>query len=195
MGQTHGSPTADALRTRESLHAANALRKNTTPFQILQGLITSARMTFPDRPTFLGGKVDNMKRRDFFKSALVTGGVLGRGPRIVCRPSNSAAANRASRRVLIMFKCHFDLGFIDTQVAIIHRYFEKHYPEALRIASTMRQVSDDRYVWTTGSWLLYEYLEQATSEQRKVMEQAVSRGDIAWHALPYTWQTEFLTVP
>jgi hypothetical protein len=56
----------------------------------------------------------------------------------------------------------------------------------------MRQVSDDRYVWTTGSWLLYEYLEQATGEQRKLMEQAVSRGDITWHALPYTWQTEFL---
>jgi len=134
-----------------------------------------------------------MKRRDFFKSALVTGGVLGCGPRLLHgQAANGVPVDPTVKRVLIMFKCHFDLGFIDTQVAIIHRYFEKHYPEALRIASTMRQVSDDRYVWTTGSWLLYEYLEQATGEQRKLMEQAVSRGDIAWHALPYTWQTEFL---
>jgi hypothetical protein len=134
-----------------------------------------------------------MKRRDFFKSALVTGGVLGCAPRLLHGQAASPVhVDPAVKRVLIMFKCHFDLGFIDTQVAIIHRYFEKHFPEALRISSVMRQISDDRYVWTTGSWLLYEYLEHATGERRKVMEQAVGRGDIAWHALPYTWQTEFL---
>src|SRR5689334_24452348 len=49
-----------------------------------------------------------------------------------------------------------------------------------------------RYVWTTGSWLLYEYLEQATSEERSRMEKAIAAGDIAWHALPFTWQTELL---
>ena len=49
-----------------------------------------------------------------------------------------------------------------------------------------------RYVWTTGSWLLYEYLEQATSEERTRMEKAISAGDIAWHALPFTWQTELM---
>src|SRR5689334_23954294 len=46
-----------------------------------------------------------------------------------------------------------------------------------------------RYVWTTGSWLVYEYLEQATPEERTRMEKAVAAGDIAWHALPFTWQT------
>src|SRR5207244_10706078 len=28
---------------------------------------------------------------------------------------------------------------------------------------------------------------------RKRMEQAIARGDIAWHALPFTWQTELLS--
>ena len=50
-----------------------------------------------------------------------------------------------------------------------------------------------RYVWTTGSWLLYEYLEQASPADRKTMEEAIARGDIAWHALPFTWQTEMLS--
>jgi hypothetical protein len=50
-----------------------------------------------------------------------------------------------------------------------------------------------RYVWTTGSWLLFEYLEQASAAERKTMEDAIARGDIAWHALPFTWQTEMLT--
>ena len=56
----------------------------------------------------------------------------------------------------------------------------------------MRQAGEDRYVWTTGSWLLYEYLEQATSEQRRRAEQAVAAGDLAWHALPFSWETEML---
>ena len=48
------------------------------------------------------------------------------------------------------------------------------------------------YVWTTGSWLLYEYLEQASSDQRRRVEQAVAAGDLAWHALPFSWETEML---
>ena len=43
-----------------------------------------------------------------------------------------------------------------------------------------------------GSWLLYRYLEQANGASRKRMEDAVARGHIAWHALPFTWQTELL---
>ena len=137
--------------------------------------------------------VHNMKRRDFFKNVAAAGGTLGYSSQLLQAQATSATQpDPTVKRVLAMFKCHFDLGFIDTQEAIIRRYFEKHFPEALRIASTMRQIGDDRYVWTTGSWLLYEYLEQATGEQRQLMEQAVSKGDIAWHALPYTWQTEFL---
>ncbi len=61
-----------------------------------------------------------------------------------------------------------------------------------RVATQMRMSGQDRYVWTTGSWLLYEYLEQANGELRRQMEQAVAAGDIAWHALPFSWQTEFL---
>ena len=56
----------------------------------------------------------------------------------------------------------------------------------------MRESGDERYVWTTGSWLLYEYLEQATPQDRKRMEQAIAKGDIAWHALPFSWQTEMM---
>ena len=60
------------------------------------------------------------------------------------------------------------------------------------LANQLRQSGSHRYVWTTGSWLLYEYLEQATPEERARMEKAISAGDIAWHALPFTWQTELM---
>ena len=96
------------------------------------------------------------------------------------------------KRVLVVFKCHLDVGFTNTQAAVVHRYFDQYFPQAIRTASELRQDGRRQYVWTTGSWLLYEYLEQAAPEDRKRMEQAVGDGAIAWHALPFSWQTELL---
>jgi hypothetical protein len=103
-----------------------------------------------------------------------------------------APPNPAINRVLVMFKCHFDAGFIDTQAHVVHRYFAEYFPQAIRTAQQMKQAGSNRYVWTTGSWLLFEYLEQASPEERRRMEQAIADGDIAWHALPFSWQTEMM---
>ncbi len=96
------------------------------------------------------------------------------------------------KKVLVMFKCHLDVGFTDTQAGVMRKYFDVYYPEAMKRAASMRESGADRYTWTTGSWLLYEYLEQASADARKRMEQAIAAGDIAWHALPFSWQTEVL---
>lgn len=96
------------------------------------------------------------------------------------------------KRVLVMFKCHLDVGFTDTQAGVMRKYFDVYYPEAMKRAAAMRDAGADRYTWTTGSWLLYEYLEQAPADGRKKMEQAIAAGDIAWHALPFSWQTEVM---
>jgi hypothetical protein len=119
-----------------------------------------------------------MKRRHFVSTLLAAGGTL--------------LAAAPVKRVLVMFKCHLDVGFVDTQAAIIRRYFDQFFPQAISIASAMRSAGDDRYVWTTGSWLLYSYLAQAAPSDVKRMEDAILRGDIAWHALPFTWQSELL---
>ena len=103
-----------------------------------------------------------------------------------------ARPDPAVRRVLAMFKCHLDVGFVDTQANIVRKYFTEFFPAAIGTAESMRQAGEDRYTWTTGSWLLYEYLEQAGPAERKRMEGAIARNDIAWHALPFTWQTELL---
>lgn len=129
-----------------------------------------------------------MKRRDFIGIALAGGSALS-----WARSVEQAQESRSDvKTVLVMFKCHFDLGFIDTQAGIMRKYFQEYFPHAIQIAKTMRESGEDRYVWTTGSWLLYEYLEQANSEDRARMEEAVRDGDIAWHALPFSWQTELM---
>ena len=136
-----------------------------------------------------------MRRRDFVKSALAVGGAslwnpLGGFP--LQDAEKPVAPDPQVKRVLAMFKCHFDAGFIDTQANVVHKYFTDYFPLAIRVAQEMRRRGKDRYVWTTGSWLLYEYLEQAAPQDRKRMEDAVARGDIAWHALPFSWQTELM---
>ncbi len=128
-----------------------------------------------------------MKRRDFIGTALAVGGGLWPAASRAAEPPDTSV-----KTVLVMFKCHFDLGFIDTQAGVTRKYFESYFPQAIQVAKTMRESGHDAYIWTTGSWLLYEYLEQAASGPRQQMEQAVGRGDIAWHALPYSWQTELL---
>jgi hypothetical protein len=137
-----------------------------------------------------------MKRREFVKSALVLSGGLALGRELAFGMQDDIGAPATPdpdiKRVLVMFKCHFDAGFVNTQAAVVHEYFSVYFPRAIEVAEQVRASGPERYVWTTGSWLLYEYLEQASAQDRRRMEQAIARGDIAWHALPFNWQTEVM---
>jgi Domain of unknown function (DUF5054) len=133
-----------------------------------------------------------MQRRDFIKSVLGSALVL-KTPVLFGQQSQAApASDPGVKRVLVMFKCHFDAGFVDTQAAVVNKYFKTYFPLAMDLANQLRDSGDQRYVWTTGSWLLYEYLEQATPAERTRMEKAIGMGDIAWHAIPFSWQTELM---
>jgi len=136
-----------------------------------------------------------MQRREFVKKSLILGGTYacGQGSSLAMPPYVvPGKIDPQVKRVLVMFKCHFDAGFIDTQANVVNKYFKVYFPQAIETANTLRQSGSKRYVWTTGSWLLYEYLEQATHQERRRMEQAIAAGDIAWHGLPFSWQTELM---
>lgn len=129
-----------------------------------------------------------MNRRNFVSSALAGFGAR----RLLAKARQARTEQPGVKRVLVMFKCHLDVGFIDTQAAVIHKYFATYYPRAIDTAQQLRASGSDAYIWTTGSWLLYEYLQQASAADTRAMEQAIGRGDVAWHALPFTWQSELL---
>jgi hypothetical protein len=144
-----------------------------------------------------------MRRRKFLEALLATGSTAWVANASPFDPTKLLQAPTAAtpppspeiKRVLIVFKCHFDAGFIDTQANVVHRYFNEFFPKAIDTAEQLdRSKGPDHanYTWTTGSWLLYEYLEQASSEQRKRMEQAIHDGFIAWHAIPFSWQSELM---
>ncbi|MDB5059650.1 MAG: hypothetical protein JWO59_3122, partial [Chloroflexi bacterium] len=95
------------------------------------------------------------------------------------------------RVVHLIFKTHLDLGFTDFARNVMARYRSDYIPRALQLARSLREsVAQDRFVWTTGSWLIDEYLRQGTAEERRQMESGIAAGDIAWHGLPCTFHSE-----
>ncbi|MDO5577290.1 MAG: hypothetical protein Q4F84_09430, partial [Fibrobacter sp.] len=108
----------------------------------------------------------------------------------VCAFSLSAQ-NTQVKKVYTVFKTHLDVGFTDYSSAVETRYVQEFIPKALDVAEQLRaDGSNDRYVWTTGSWLILRYIQQASPEAIKRLEKAIQRGDIVWNAVPYTVETE-----
>jgi hypothetical protein len=97
------------------------------------------------------------------------------------------------KKIHLIFKTHLDVGFTDTARNVVTQYFERDIPQAISLAEDLRQANGPaRFLWTTGSWLIYEYLEQAPSKKRKRLEDAILAGDITWHGLPFTTHSELM---
>ncbi|MGG6311970.1 DUF5054 domain-containing protein [Paenibacillus macerans] len=96
-------------------------------------------------------------------------------------------------RVHVIFKTHLDIGFTHLAANVARQYREEFIPQALELAERMENSpGPERFVWTVGSWLIHHYLEHADEPQRLRMEQAIQKGLIAWHALPFTTHTELI---
>ena len=109
-----------------------------------------------------------MKRRSFLEGLFAASALrpLTAAPFVPQEPA-PAAPDPAVKRVLVMFKCHLDVGFIDTQANVVRKYFDGIFPRPFEPPPPCARQGKDRYVWTTGSWLLYEYLEQAAAPDRQ----------------------------
>lgn len=97
------------------------------------------------------------------------------------------------KKVHLIFKTHLDIGFTDLGANVINKYFEHFIPSAISLSEQMRKNAEtDRFVWTTGSWLIYEFLERSSANNRRRMERAIENGDIVWHGLPFTTHSELM---
>ena len=97
--------------------------------------------------------------------------------------------------VHLVAKTHLDVGFTLPAAEVVDRYVESYIPRALALAAELRaRGGPERYVWTTGSWLVHTYLERADAAGRAEAEAAIEAGDLAWHALPFTTHTELCDV-
>ncbi|MHC4887054.1 MAG: DUF5054 domain-containing protein, partial [Planctomycetota bacterium] len=107
--------------------------------------------------------------------------------------SRMTSSSQTVKQVNVVFKTHLDLGFTDLAANVAQNYFDTFIPAAMETARILRkQGGTARFVWTTGSWLIYQYLEQASPAERRCMEEAIGAGDLVWHALPFTTHTELM---
>jgi hypothetical protein len=99
----------------------------------------------------------------------------------------------APESIHLVFKTHLDIGFTDYAANVVRTYFTAFIPGAIALAQHYHDLGGtQRFRWTTGAWLIYEYLEQAGAVERRQLEQAIDAGDIVWHALPFTTHTELM---
>ena len=99
------------------------------------------------------------------------------------------------KKVLIIFKTHLDIGFTDFACVVKQKYFDVFIPNAIKTARELRERNADAsFKWTTGSWLIAEYLRvNAGNEKAEALRQAIRSGDICWHGIPCTTHTELMT--
>ncbi|MCM1285897.1 MAG: DUF5054 domain-containing protein [Acetobacter sp.] len=96
------------------------------------------------------------------------------------------------KKVIVVSKTHLDLGFTDFAKNVHSEYIKTYIPNAISLAKQMNTPNKKKFVWTTGSWIIKEALKYGTSEQKENLIQALKRGDIVPHALPFTTHTELL---
>lgn len=96
------------------------------------------------------------------------------------------------KKVFVVSKTHLDLGFTDYAESIKQKYLNYFIPDAISLAERVNTPDKKYFVWTTGSWLLKEMLNNADKTQRDSLVNAIKNGNIAPHAMPFTTHSELL---
>ena len=96
------------------------------------------------------------------------------------------------KKVIVVSKTHLDLGFTDYAESIRRKYIDEFIPSAVELSKKVNTKDKKKFVWTTGSWILKEALENGTDKQAENLKQALKCGNIVPHAMPFTVHTELL---
>ena len=99
------------------------------------------------------------------------------------------------KTIHLVFKTHLDIGFTNLAQRVRRQYHEHFIPQAIETGEHFWGEDRDnpKFIWTTGSWLIADYLANADTAEVSRMERAIERGLIRWHALPVTTHTELMS--
>lgn len=99
------------------------------------------------------------------------------------------------RQIHLVFKTHLDIGFTDHAEKVRTLYHERYIPQAIETGTHFFREDPEhpKFIWTTGAWLIWDHLESANREHVARLEEAIARGLIRWHALPFTTHSELMS--
>ena len=97
------------------------------------------------------------------------------------------------KTIHVIFKTHLDIGFTDTAKNVMNQYMQSFIPNAMAAAIALNEgKKQPEFIWTTGSYLIWEFLQRAEPKQVEQMRDCIRKGYIRWHGLPFTVHTELL---
>ncbi len=97
------------------------------------------------------------------------------------------------KKLYVLFKTHLDVGYTDFSSNVVEKYMKDFIPNSVRTAKVLYESGNDaRLIWTTGSWLIREYLRTQDEKAVKALEDGIKNGYISWHGLPFTTHTELM---
>ncbi|MDQ3929263.1 MAG: hypothetical protein M3328_08965, partial [Chloroflexota bacterium] len=108
--------------------------------------------------------------------------------------SAATGGRRTLRKVVVVFKTHFDLGFTGLPHEVMQQYTGPIF-SAVRalMLSTAHEPEGLRYNWTLPAWPLKFLLHDPSvpAETRHAARGLVEQGRLNWHAWPFTTHTAF----
>ena len=95
------------------------------------------------------------------------------------------------KKIILVFKTHFDIGFTDLSTKVIDNYANSMLEEVIATCKATEQMGRLKYVWTMPAWPLKVITERCKPDLKKDLDLLIERGQIVWHALPFTSHTDF----
>lgn len=95
------------------------------------------------------------------------------------------------KKIILVFKTHFDIGFTDLSSKVIDNYANSMLKEVIATCKATEHMGKLKYVWTMPSWPLKIITERCGEKLRKDLDLLIEREQIVWHALPFTSHTDF----
>ncbi len=98
------------------------------------------------------------------------------------------------RKVIVVFKTHFDLGFTDLPDRVMQLYTGRMFNAVREVMdATANEPAGLRYNWTLPAWPLRFLLHDPSvpAETRQAARKLVEEGRLNWHAWPFTTHTAF----
>lgn len=99
----------------------------------------------------------------------------------------------AKQHIHVVFKTHLDIGYTDLAHNVAERYRNVFIPNSIATAKYFEEHPEKgTFIWTTGSWLIHDILKNGSPEQKQTVEEAIHKGYLKWHGLPFTTHSELL---
>lgn len=95
------------------------------------------------------------------------------------------------KKIILVFKTHFDIGFTDLASNVIHGYGSDMLRQVIETCRATEDMGKLRYVWTMPAWPLYHICRHCDPALKPELDRLIVNGQIVWHSLPFTTHTDF----